>query len=184
MEQCAGCNNWFTINGYFHHLCQTQKPTCIVVRSADEHYHPSHSDVDSASARHSASPTPSPPSSENDNGTQNGPTEPQEFQGDYFGDYTPTDFENYDEYDAANTIELDSEEVEGEWECGGVAREGDEDGSTEEDAEEEEDAMNYQEEGSWEPPTQGNEGIGADMEEDTFNVSDETTPPPDVQAMQ
>ena len=154
------------------------------MRSADEHYCPSHSDVDSASPRHSASPTPFPPLSENDNNAQDGPTKPQEFQGNYFGDYTPMDFKNYDGYDAANAIESDSEEAEGEQEYDGVAREGDEDGGAEEDAKEEEDAMNYQEEGSWEPPTQGNEGVGVDMEEDTFNVSDETAPPPDVQAAQ
>ena len=154
------------------------------MRSANERYRPSHSDVDSASPRHSASPTPFPPSSENDDDAQDGPTEPQEFQGNYFGDYTPMDFENYNEYDAANAIESDSEEVEGEWECDGVAREGDEDGGAEEDAEEEEDAMDYQEEGSWEPPTQGDEGVGVDMEEDTFDVSDETALPPDMRATQ
>ena len=185
MEQCAGCDNWFTINGYFHHLCQTQKPDCITVRKANKRYHPSHSNLDSASPTPSTSPTPSSPSLDDDNGNALGASaDPQVFQGNYFGNYAPTEFKEYDEYDGAADIEGGDEEVEHEPDHDGFGWEDGEDSGAEEDAEEEEDALNYQEEGSWEPPTQGDEDVGADMEEDTFNASDETTPSSDVRAAQ
>ena len=175
-EQCAGCELWFTINGYFHHLRQTQKPSCIAVRDTETRYHPSHSSVDSTSSRHSASPTPSPHSSDNDNHIPRAET--QAFRGDYFGEYAPEDFNDYDEYDAGADVD-EVEDGEHGLDGAGEVQEDDEDHGGEEDAEEaveEEDALNYQEEGSWEPPVRDEDDIDNDLEEEASELADETAP--------
>lgn len=119
-----------------------------------------------------------------DNQRQEGSAEPQAFLGDYFGDYAPTDFEDYDAYDAdADMDEVEGDELEatGEMDSDDDEGEGGGDEDPEEGAEEE-DALNYQEEGSWEPPVRGSDTL--DIDDDASKSTDETNAISNLRATQ
>ncbi|KAI1781775.1 hypothetical protein LXA43DRAFT_977924 [Ganoderma leucocontextum] len=152
-EKCAGCNGWYTINGYFHHLRQTSKPACIAIRDSDEHYRASGSDANSTRSSQSTG------------------AEPQQFEGDYFGEYQPGDCDDFDDYNA------DADE--------NPEPDGDDDEVAEEAEAEEADTLNFQEEGSWEepPPQDDDDAIAMDVDDEGL-VEDRSTEALDLRTAQ
>ncbi|PIL24483.1 hypothetical protein GSI_14238 [Ganoderma sinense ZZ0214-1] len=157
IKECAGCTHNFTVTGYFHHLRQTTKPACVAVRDAEAQ----HNSNDSSS---SSSPT------STSSSAAVGP-----FEGDFYGDYDPADFNDYDEYsDLKSNSDHDMEgEGSGSGEEGAIDEEDEED-ELQEELEEEMDALHYQDEEGWEPPG----GHPDDMEvDDNFPDADRQNEP-------
>ncbi|KAI1789745.1 hypothetical protein LXA43DRAFT_1062569 [Ganoderma leucocontextum] len=135
-KECAGCTNKFMATGYFHHLRQTTKPACVAAREAE-----------ARSKSHEPSLSLSPPSSTQSSDAEEAGSQPQHFEGDYFSDYDPAEFDDYDHY-------LDDDVEDGGPHSGeeaGRDSEDEEDELQEELEEEEADALRYQEEEGWEP---------------------------------
>ena len=144
-HKCAGCGNFYTVFGYFYHLCQTSKPECIKVRNSDPHFHWNSPSPPSSpsSSQSSTSPSHSP---DIDQATHKSSAQP--FNGDFFGKYDGAEFDNYDEYDGG-----DEDDQEGINEDEGKAHDLDSDEDLEQqklEEEEEEDALHYQEKNGWE----------------------------------
>lgn len=74
-ETCPGCGIKFSPSGLSHHLSQTKKPACIAVRQSQPELSgglaPQFADIDLDAS-------------------------PIQFQGDYYGDYSPDDFDDPD----------------------------------------------------------------------------------------
>ncbi|KAI0716908.1 hypothetical protein C8Q76DRAFT_795145 [Earliella scabrosa] len=163
-HQCSGCKLWFTPSGLPQHILQTKKATCAPLREAlyvsDEDLEtdgastPPLLDASLGSGSRLGSPHPPPSASSSDRDdepTPGHPTSPQPFNGDYFGDYQPGYWDDYDEYQGPD--DEDGEElVEGDGLDGdGDGEVGLDDGfdSGEEDTQE---ADHFEEELGWEPP--------------------------------
>lgn len=167
-EFCAGCERHFTISGFKSHLTQTKKPACIAVRNAR--------------TRNAASPSPpadmvppSTPASLGDvaDGVDDN-LDPVPFGGDYFGDYSADDFDNYDEYDLDAGLAEHSSDDEAQYHQERLEEEDDEDSDT----------SNLEAETGWEPPPpdrQPSESTDGPQEQDTVN-SEGGAPNRDAQA--
>lgn len=161
--KCAGCRRSYTIFGYFQHLRQTSKPDCIKVRDSDSRF------------RWNSPPPPSTSSSSRSSTPLSDPAgvdhaarepSPQPFDGDFFGEYDPAEFNDFDEYDGCDEQDLeDAREDQDEHHT----QDGDEDSEQEEL---EEDALRYQEEEDWEADVDpGAEDPSQDMDVDPEGVS-------------
>ena len=102
--KCAGCRRSYTIFGYFQHLRQTSKPDCIKVRDSDSRF------------RWNSPPPPSTSSSSRSSTPLSDPAgvdhaarepSPQPFDGDFFGEYDPAEFNDFDEYDGCDEQDLE-----------------------------------------------------------------------------
>ncbi|KAI0704544.1 hypothetical protein C8Q76DRAFT_630995 [Earliella scabrosa] len=183
-HQCAGCKLWFTPSGLPQHILQTKKATCAPLREAlyvsDEDLETDGSSTPpvldaseslaSGSRLGSPHPPPSAPSSDrrDDEPTPGHPaTSPTPFNGDYFGDYEPGYWDDYDEYEGPADEGGEEELVEGD----GLDADGEvglDDGfdSGEEDTQE---ADHFEEELGWEPPppphaSEPTGGLGEDID--------------------
>ncbi|KAM5544385.1 hypothetical protein V8D89_002045 [Ganoderma adspersum] len=164
IKECTGCAHKFMVTGYFHHLRQTTKSTCIAIREAEAQYESNDSS--------SSSPTSTPSSNA-----------AHHFEGDYYGKYDPTDFADYDEYSdlkpcheqALRTTYIDKGPSSGE-----EAEREDEDDELQGELEEEEmDMLHYQEEG-WELPDEHANNMNVDHDLSDPEGQDEPPNPPDL----
>lgn len=152
-HQCPSCSYWFTAYGFTQHLAQTQRPACAALRVHAQGRQAgdspaSHSRSSSISSTRPSTPPASPPHSPTGGSAsshppdhedpENGPE--QQFDSDFFGQYTAEDWEDFDEW--AGEAE---EEPESNTSGGG----GDGDGS--QVADDEEEADHFEEEHGWEP---------------------------------
>ncbi len=90
--QCPGCHDSFTLSGLTVHLKLTRNPQCIAVHEEKQRYR-------SPSPPQAPRTPPAPQPSTSDSAPQSPSVTPPPavFDGDYFGDYRATDFEDYDE---------------------------------------------------------------------------------------
>nr|VWP01897.1 Para aminobenzoic acid synthetase [Ganoderma boninense] len=138
---CAGCDRKFTAVGRKRHLRQTSKPNCIAVRDSEQVSDSQDSDDNNRSSTPSTSSPRSSPAAD-------APDLPQPFTGDFYGEYTAEDFDDYLEYDADCDNEDDDDGVGSGDEEAGAGDPEDADAGEDDD----EDAANFEEEHGWEPP--------------------------------
>lgn len=135
---CRGCSKTFTNSGYLSHLLQTKRPRCVQVREEEEaqgHLPMQERVVDDEEDIEEPPATPV-----------------QAFEGDYFGDYAPGDFDDFDNYEGGDSdADLDDEDED---EPDRLSSDGHEDSDPEEDddLDDMQEAQNYEDEAAWEPP--------------------------------
>ncbi|PIL32251.1 hypothetical protein GSI_05496 [Ganoderma sinense ZZ0214-1] len=138
---CTGCGRKFTAVGRKRHLRRTSKPKCIAVRDSEQLSDSQDSDDEDGSSTPSTnSPGSSPALDAPD-------LSPQPFSGDFYGEYTAEDFDDYVEYDGDGDEDNGDGLGSGDEEAEAGDPEDADDGE-----EDDEDAANFEEEQGWEPP--------------------------------
>ncbi|OJT12555.1 hypothetical protein TRAPUB_10899 [Trametes pubescens] len=128
-KRCSGCNKLFTFTGFKSHLKQTKRAACIAIRDATGRVEdPAYLSGDNSSDDLSME-------------QDNGPMEVVAFEGDYYGNYSAEDFDNYEEFDGDEPSIADEDQE-------GVRLQEDIEAEDEDDLE----AQNFEAEGGWEPP--------------------------------
>ncbi|KAH9850541.1 hypothetical protein C2E23DRAFT_869966 [Lenzites betulinus] len=132
---CRGCNTSFTNSGYLSHLLQTRRLPCIRVRQEEE-----------ADGLFGLEEVVIDDNNEAEPHTE--ASSPQAFEGDYFGDYAPDDFDDFDRYQGDSDDNFDPLAGDAE-----PPLDTDEDPDDEDNEDNEaQDAQNYEDEFAWEAP--------------------------------
>ncbi|KAI0737930.1 hypothetical protein C8Q80DRAFT_1222642 [Daedaleopsis nitida] len=105
---CAGCGKPFTVSGLAKHLSMTRKPACVTIREADQ-------SALLSGANPSVPPISAPPTLSSDLPPFLGDDidldrDPIAFEGDFFGDYDPKEFDDFDVPPSPPVSSSDSED--------------------------------------------------------------------------